>query len=417
MNHLEKFAVPVLMFMSLGSTLAQESNDRPSNVAAPTEAQTVVVPARSHAAGNAQAVAFSRDGKLVAAGFGGPSSERFPLEPRGGGIAIWDVESGRRRHFIGEYGDILKLEFSHDGKSLAYARVYTPGDSVDDDAVVVVDVETGRIRHRWGNFRSGYQFLMLRPANQILVGRDVYELSDFSVVKPLDAFAPRCLAASVDGGRFAAIHQVEVPIIWPDGTVNPMARSLVMKGLALFDGTTFEKRASTESMEFAKSFALTVSPDGTTVVTGHSAGVARVWAGNPLAEVHRMETGFRGHVLPFFAPDGRSLALAAQQTIAVRWKYDRTDTSGFEIRRDEPGAASEVVFFDTKEWKETARWQLQDAAYTTYYYRGGRSDLHPECNPVRFAFSPDGTQILAGCNGVVLIDVPTGKIARQFELK
>lgn len=48
----------------------------------------VVIEAHAHPVANAQSVAFSPDGRLVAAGFGGPSNGRFRLKPPGGRVVV-----------------------------------------------------------------------------------------------------------------------------------------------------------------------------------------------------------------------------------------------------------------------------------------------------------------------------------------
>ena len=390
--------------------------------AAPTPAQeqapkTIIIAAHRHDGDNAQSVAFSPDGKYVAAGFGGPANGRFPLKPRGGGIAVWEVETGRQLHYWEEYGDIIKLEFSRDGESLAYGRVFTPGDSVEDNVVVVRNVKNGKVSKRWSENRNRYQFAMSRSAQEILVGRDVYELKDFTRVNEVGDLEPRCLAFAMDGRSLAMVHSVKVPIVDKDGVERKQVHSLVMKSLAVFDAVRLEKQRSIETSDVASCYALALAPDGKYLATGHNAGVARIWDTANLAEIRKIETGFRGHVLPFFAPDGKALAVATQPTRSPRWKYDETEPSGFKIDHNKPDATSEVLFLETTGWNETARWQFEDGSFRTYYYRHGKGDLHPEYNPGRFVFSPDGKHLLAGCSGVVLVEASTGKFVQKFEVQ
>lgn len=402
-----KFLPPLLTAFLLlhltGPLPAQEKNSAP-----------IVVPAQKHAGDNAQAVAFSPDGKYVAAAFGGPTNGRFPLQPRGGGIAIWETATGKQLHFVGEYGDFLRLAFSADGKALAYARIWTPGDSIDDDVVVVLDVATGQVRKRWNRFQSGPAFLMSRSTNTILVGQELYDLKDFRKLKTLPVLAPRCLAAAADGKSLAAVHTVKSLIVRLDGTVSKGVHALAIKGLAIFDAAKLDQRRGIETSTLVDCFAAALSPEAKWLATGHSTGVVRLWDGATLGEAARIDTGFRGHVLPFFAPDGKTLALATQPANDPQWEYGKTKPGDFPIRRDKPGTGCEVIVLEPAGLKEAAYWQFQDGSFRTYYARQGRNQLHPEYNPERFQFSPDGRYLLAGCNGVVLLETASGRIVRQF---
>ena len=62
----------------------------------------------------------------MAAGFGGPSNHHFPLEPRGGGLIVWEAAAGKQLQARGEYGgDIIGLRFMPDGEAWLHSRVYT----------------------------------------------------------------------------------------------------------------------------------------------------------------------------------------------------------------------------------------------------------------------------------------------------
>ena len=74
-----------------------------------------------------------------------------------------------------------------------------------------------------------------------------------------------------------------------------------------------------------------------------------------------------------------------------------------------------MVFIDTDTLRERQRWRFLDGSYRTWYARFGRDTTEPEYNTARFVYSPDGKYFLAGCNGVVLVDVASGKVVRQFD--
>ncbi len=94
--------------------------------------------------GRAQTVAFSPDGRMVAAGGSGPgkmgrnrfSGRRAPSTASE--VRLWDIATGRMVWTIkGESGAAFSLAFSPDGRSLAFC---------DQDYVYIIDANTGRLR-------------------------------------------------------------------------------------------------------------------------------------------------------------------------------------------------------------------------------------------------------------------------------
>ncbi len=382
--------------------------------------EPTVIPAQPHALGNAESVAFSPDGVLVAAGFGGASSGRFPLKPTDGGVAVWETATGKRILLAGEYGDIVRLEFSNDGKSLHYGRVYTPGDSVDFDAVVLLDVAGGKVLKQWDR---GYVGAASPTASRVVVAQGTgichaYDLNrldaeeDAREVIMENARHAQCLAFSPDGTVFAAVHEVLEPFVRSDGTINPTARAIRLKGLAVFDAATLAVRQTTLNDELPTCTALSVSPGGTLLATGHKDGVVRVWGGAPLAEKRKLDVASASYACPVFSPDGKLLAVLTQPANSPTWRYAPTP-SGFEYGRQQQGTTCELVFYDTQTFQPVRRWHFEDGTFRTWHANGHRASL----NPRRLAFSPDGKHVLIGCDGVLLIEVETGKIVRQFDVQ
>ena len=68
-----------------------------------------IIAAAENRTGNAQSVAISANGKLVAAGFGGSLRGRFPEKPDGGGVFVWERDTGKVILARGEFGDVIKV--------------------------------------------------------------------------------------------------------------------------------------------------------------------------------------------------------------------------------------------------------------------------------------------------------------------
>lgn len=379
------------------------------------------VPAVEHRTGNAQSVAFSRDGRLVAAGFGGPATRRIPVRADGGMIVIWETATGDVVRTSREYGDIINLRFSHDGKAWLHSRVYTPGDSVDDNVSCITSISDGSLIRRWSGHDS-HVAASSPTGGQIAIaqGRDICRIFDASrpdqppadarSLSVADSYTGRCLAFSPRGELLVAVHGVLEPIVRDDGK-PARGRAIRTKGLTIFNATSWTVRTSTVSDELLACTALDVSRAGRWIATGHARGIVRVWDGQTLQLSQQLNLDTETAVLPRFSPDGRTLAVLTQPANSPVWRYADTP-SGFEFGRRQVGTTCELVLYDTAGYGVRRHFRFQDGTFRTYHANRPQESL----NPSRLAFSPDGRQILVGCNGVILLDTDTGRIVRQYGL-
>ena len=412
------YARTLFLTVGLGHILivplvAGESSPEPSPQSG---TQSQIIPAWKHTGDNAQSVAISPNGKWIAAAFGGPSNGRFPLEPRGGGITIWDADNGKPLHKVGEYGDVVRLEFTHDSQALLYGRVYCPGDSIDFDDVVLLNVARGKQLQRWNRV---YVSAASPTSPQILTAQgggicNAFELNDLHIpgndrkVEMTDSHPARCLAYTPEGSMFVAVHPVLEPFIGKDGVVKPNVHSVRLKGLAVFDAESMALQRKTSSNELQTCTEVDVSRNGKLIATGHAKGVVRVWDGSSLAMIQELSLKTADSVCPRFSLDGRQLAILSQPANAPR-RLDPVGAGGIQPGPEQPGTTCELVFYETNKFQVQRRFVFEDGAFALY--AGRRESL----NPRRLAFSADGRHLLIGCNGLVLIETETGKIVRQFD--
>ena len=357
----------------------------------------VVVPRSPDAGPPAQCVALSPDGKLVAAAFGGGTNGRFPLEPRGGGIAIFDRATGERLHFAPEYGDVIQLQFSADGQSLVYTRLYTPGDSIDDNRTVVLDVATGQQRQHWEVDQVAASvagnLLAIRRAGHV----EIHEIEKLSKQQDVDTKSTRVLALSPDARWLATIASTQSD---PELRLIELASSRLVR--------------SASKQELRTTLAMVWSPDGKLLATGHTGGVAQLWNVDDLSLRHTFQMATAAHVRPVFAPGGDALWLFSQPVQGMRWTYDQRAASGFKFENERLEKDCEAWSFGVADFQQRAQWRFADATFQTWYARFGRSSLLPEYNPPRFAIAADGLSLLAGCHGAALYELNSGKLVRRF---
>ncbi|MBX9790100.1 MAG: WD40 repeat domain-containing protein [Pirellulales bacterium] len=385
--------------LTIGGCLAMPScwtaAEEPSREAAEPDVLMIARPA--DAGPSPQCVAISTDGKLVAAGFGGGTNGRFPLEPRGGGVAIYDREAGKRLHFAPEYGDVIQLQFSGDGHSLIYTRLYTPGDSIDDNRVVVIDVATGKERQHWEVDQVAASVAGNLLAMRRARGIEVYDIENLTRRHELDVRSARVIALSPDARLLA--------------TIVATRSDPELQLIELSSGTVLH---SASKPELRMVLALVWSRDGTLLATGHAGGGATLWSASDLTARHTFAVETAAHVRPVFAPGGDALWLFSQPVQGMRWTYDQGAASGFKFENARTETDCDAWSFGVTDFEPRAHWRFVDASFRTWYARFGRSNGWPEYNPTRFAMSVDGRYVVAGCHGAALYDLASGKLVQQF---
>ncbi|WP_158265109.1 WD40 repeat domain-containing protein [Blastopirellula marina] len=390
---------------------------------APAMEPAIVVPAADHQQGNAQSVAFSADGRLVAAGFGGSYSTRGKERFQSGRIVIWEAATGKVVKSVAEHGDIVGLQFAADGKSCLYSRIYTPGDSVDANYSKLIPVGDGDDDATSLSFGRNSYIATLSPSGAAMAiaktvdiaqvyddAAMVHAAADVHKLSIVDSYTAKALAFSPDGETFAAVHGRQEPIIRKDGTVVLKARVIRTKGLTLFDTGNWSVQDSAISDELADCSALAVSPTARWLATGHPNGVVRIWDGRSLQKAHELKLETNKSLLPRFSPDGKTLAVLSQPPNALVWRRANTP-SGFEFERRPNQSPCELVQYETETFTPLRTFQFEDGSFRTYHANLPAASQ----NPARLAFSPDSRQILVGCNGVILLDAETGETVRQFD--
>ncbi|QDU96754.1 WD40 repeat domain-containing protein [Lignipirellula cremea] len=390
------------------TTLAWGAGDRPD--------ETLSIPPQPHRLANAQSVAFSLDGKRVAAGFGGAGTGRLPIGATSGGVAVWEIETGKRLLWSPIYGDLIRLGFLHAGSVVFFSRVYTPGDSVDDNQISLVEVLGGKQVQKW----EGYACAASPLRRQVVVqqGRGKLQALGGSHFLPADAIDivlkdgrdAECLAVTDDGKLLVAVHAVLEPIIRPDGTVWPGSKRIVRKGLTVLDADTFRPVRTARIDTLVGATALAVSRQAKLIATGHPQGVVRVFDGQTLEELHTLHGSEKSSAFPAFSPDGKELAVLSQPVNAIAWSYAPAP-SGFAFTEQAADRLCELIIYETKTFTPVRQFEFADGAFRVWHAGGAKASR----NPQRLAWSPDGKQLLVGANGVVLLDALTGQVVRQFD--
>ena len=136
-------------------------------------------------------------------------------------------------------------------------------------------------------------------------------------------------------------------------------------------------------------YSLDIAARGELVATGHTGGNVIVWRLETLEPVKRFNGGDEQHQRAIFSPDGETLACCGQ-------------------------AKGDVVLFDVASGRELRRMHYDHGSFPTLLRRRDDELARPEADPLRFAFTPDGKNILAGPYGGVMRSVETGNEVRRL---
>ena len=229
-----------------------------------------------------RAVAFSHDGKLLAAAGGLPA--------RGGEVMIWDVDKRAPLHTIHGHADcVYAVAFAPDGRSIATASY--------DKLIQLWDVATGKQIRTLKDHIDAVYALAFTPDGLRLVsasadrGVKVWDVASgerlYTLSEPTDGL--NALALDPEGKRVAAAGLDRTIRIWTLGE----------KGGALVNSLIADEDAILQ---------LAWSPDGKNLVTSSADGQVKVFQADGLTLVKSLRQPDWALSLGF-APDGKSFAV------------------------------------------------------------------------------------------------------------
>lgn len=263
--------------------------------------------------GTVAAVAFSPDGKHLAAGSWDDS------------VRIWDVESGRSiRKLAGVHrDDIHTLAYSPDGRLVA---------SADNDGLIVLwDLATGNVLRKFFGHTSTVRSIVFTPDGQrLLTGSTDRTARIWSVKADQELCVLRGHQWAVNSARFDAtgtrivtVSDDETARIWQLTEAEQLTAELVQ--------TISGHTAGLTSGVF--------SPDGRRLVTASRDNTAKVWDAANGQELLTLKGHKQGLTNVSFSPDGRHILSTSQDGTAILWltgrglDADHEDQSTVNLRR------------------------------------------------------------------------------------
>jgi len=261
-------------------------------------------------------LAFSPDGKTLA------TTRTWQQGKAGGVVYLWDAATGEPRGQLRGDGNLMRcLAFSPDGKRLAGHSQWSP---TADGAVRVWDLATGKELLKVRTHSAGHT-IAFSPDGRLLAYDVEYtaRLCDAATgkeVRKLEGHQQVISDRGITSGYLNALT------FSPDGKV--LASASCDNMARLWDMTTGK---SLHVLEGHRGFVNAVAffPDGTRVATGGEDGFIRIWdvaTGKHVGDVkaHRRiprdDGDRREDVFGLaFSPDGRRLASAGRDTAVRVW--------------------------------------------------------------------------------------------------
>jgi WD40 repeat protein len=332
-------------------------------------------------------VTFSKDGKALAA------AGTYDT-------CVWEVPTGKELcHVKGYRGTVHSVGLSADGKAILVGGSEAP--------LVWIDVSTGKEMHRISERTMQLYGLSLSPDGKMFAAGSWRD----------------CVVHVCDAGRGQELRPFSghVREVWdvafsPDGRV---VASSAIDGVRLWESETGKHL---QHISTTPTVHLTFSSNGKLLATSEASRIVRLWDVQTAKELKSIESAPNNSTIAF-SPDCSILAVGGINDRAV-WLWDIA--TGREVRRLQPENynphenENRSVAFSPDGKKLAARtstkirlWEITSAKLL--WEVDGRPPNVPysvDC----VAFSPDGQTLAAGLgNGmVVFVESASGRMLRQF---